>query len=137
MKSPQSSFAKRKTVHHGDSPTNELNQNTDTFGEAMQNKQRSYLEKIFSDFEQKKAYEEIVLKILNVFSLEKVTHPEDGAGFKREFRKGDSDKRGKTVFIDMDETLVNVQLFPQKEDSPMIEIEEPNGKIIKVRPLYI
>ncbi len=60
-------------------------------------------------------------------------HPDNAEDFVTMFKKDDDDKRKYTLFLDVDDTLINVSLFllPGNEFR-QIEIEEQCGKVMKV-----
>ena len=72
---------------------------------------KTYLEKVNKDFDSRKNYEEIVLKILNEYSRSTVKHPDNSEELRTLFKKDDDDKRRFTLFLDVDDTLINVSLF--------------------------
>ncbi len=77
----------------------------------MEVKHDSYLNRIINDFDQRKNYEEIVLKILNFYQRSPQKHPLNYEEFASKYSKSSEDKRRRTLFLDLDDLLISVCLF--------------------------
>lgn len=70
---------------------------------------RDYNTLFNEDFDQRKIFEDAVLKILNEHSREALSHPEGAENFKSKFAKPESlGHLKRTVFLDLDDTLVMI-----------------------------
>jgi hypothetical protein len=56
-------------------------------------KNDSYLSRVINDFDQRKNYEETVLRILNFYQRSPLKHPTDYETFNFKYQKSQSDKR--------------------------------------------
>ena len=96
----------------------------------------NFAKRMNSDFDTRKTYEDQMLKILNDYQRQILKNPTGAENFRTEFAKPAhlADKK-KTLFIDLDDTLVKVSLYPLTQaPSCQLEIQDSNsGKTIKVR----
>ena len=93
----------------------------------------SYLERINKDFDQRKTYEEIVLRILNFYQRTPQKHPTDASQFRARYKKSKTDLRKRTLFLDLDDLLISVSLFQHPNRvGTAIDIKDNAGKTIKV-----
>jgi hypothetical protein len=67
-----------------------------------------------SDFDRKKYYEETVLKIMNEMCVSKITEPIGCEQFGERFPNKTSIKR--TIFLDLDDTLIYVSILKIDND---------------------
>lgn len=73
--------------------------------------EKGYLYRINGDFDSRKAYEDSVLKIMNERPLTKIIEPAGSGDFGEQFLKTSVHKR--TLFLDLDDTLIYVSPFKQ------------------------
>ncbi|TNV81530.1 hypothetical protein FGO68_gene7645 [Halteria grandinella] len=97
----------------------------------------SYLERINQDFDQRKIYEEVVLRILNFYQRSPQKHPAEAEELCRKYKKAEQDPRKRTLFLDMDDLLISVSLFqhPSRQGT-ILDINDHTGKTIKMY-LYV
>lgn len=93
----------------------------------------SYLERINQDFDQRKNYEEIVLRILNFYQRSPQKAPMDCEQLRTRYKKAENDTRLRTLFLDLDDLLISVSLFQHpSRTGTMIDITDHLGKTIKM-----
>lgn len=71
----------------------------------------SYMGRMNTDFDIRKNYEEVILRILNFYQRSPQKHPTDSDDLPMRYRKSTDDQRKKTLFLDMDDLLISVSLF--------------------------
>jgi len=93
----------------------------------------SYLSRVINDFDQRKNYEETVLRILNFYQRSQMKHPTDCESFNVKYQKNQSDMRKRSIFVDLDDLLISVCLYlhPQR-NAEQIDIVDHTGKTIKM-----
>lgn len=83
----------------------------DTALESTDN--HDFAKRMNQDFDTRKMYEDYMLKILNDYSRQVLKNPPGHEEFKSRYAKPESLSHLKrTLFIDLDDTLVKVSLFP-------------------------
>jgi hypothetical protein len=126
--SKKSSFSKKS------SRSVDLDENSE-MNEALSEK--GYLYRINGDFDSRKGYEECVLKIMNEKPLTRITEPEGHGLFGEKYAKTSKHKR--TLFIDLDDTLIYVSPFKLDTltlKTHEIEIQDGTSKKMKVIPVF-
>lgn len=90
-----------------------------------------YLDRVNKDFDSRKSYEELVLRILNYYQRSPQKPPSDASEFQSRFAKAKNDKRRRSLFLDLDDLLISVSMFQHPSRSgTTIDIKDASGKII-------
>ena len=90
-----------------------------------------YLDRVNKDFDSRKNYEELVLRILNYYQRSPQKPPSDASEFKTRFAKAKGDSRKRTLFLDLDDLLISVSMFQHPSRSgTTIDIKDASGKNI-------
>ena len=92
--------------------TSKTTDSSDNFGMALQFLNKSgFPSKFRQDFDRLKEYEDTAIKIINEKSLTIIKEPEDAGSFSLNYSKTTHHTR--TIFLDLEDTLVHVSLYPQ------------------------
>ena len=94
----------------------------------------SYIDRLKKDFDSRKTYEDLVLRILNYYQRSPQKPPADSSSFKTRFAKSKQDLRKRTLYLDLDDLLISVSMFQHPSRSGLtVDIKDASGKNIQVR----
>ena len=103
-------FAKKKSFQSSDMETSASSSFSSDF-EDESIEPLNFAEKMNQNFDLRKMYEDTILTILNTHARELLTNPAGSVQYKKEYAKPETLKNlKKTLFIDLDDTLVKVSM---------------------------